>query len=58
MIIPLVDQRHTNWSVAESTSGRESPETATDNDYTRQHQLHQASRTRLMKMRHDIVSIP
>lgn len=39
--IPLVDQRHTNWSVAQSTGCGESSEAATDNDHTRQHRLHQ-----------------
>jgi len=36
MIIPPIDQRHTNWSVAQSTSRGESSEPVTDNDHKRQ----------------------
>ena len=49
MIISLVDQRHTNWSFAQSADGRESSETTTDNDYMRQHQLHPRGLTGVMK---------
>jgi len=40
VIISLVDQRHTNWSFAQSADCGESSETTTDNDHMRQHQLH------------------
>jgi len=58
VIISLVDQRHTNWSFAQSADCGESPETTTDNDYTRQHQLYLKNRTRLIQMRHDVRLFP
>src|SRR5215472_9592481 len=45
MIISLVDQRHANWSMAQSTGCGKSAETATDNDHSRQHQQRPAKST-------------
>ena len=49
VIISLVDQRHTDWSFAQSADGLESSETTTDNDYMRQHQRHPGSGKGIMK---------
>src|SRR5215471_19287429 len=53
VVIPFINQRNTDWSVAQSTGCGESSEAATDNDHTRQHQLQPPSRATSHEMRHD-----
>ena len=58
MIVPLVDQRHIDGSVAQTPSSGKSSETATDDDHTRQHPLHSRKwNLSFIRMREEIASI-